>query len=134
MPTAVKFSIPQITDYRLAELAKRIRPVEQSGPIDFYYLKPCDLRCEAFTWDAKRGKKAPMLREIGRVRTLHTYGYYGFFKPTIAEVLAQIPEELLGDAIAFKIKGPQDTDDLNDDKEALNQGFHVARTIIYAAL
>ena len=71
------------------------------------------------------------MKEVARIRTLHTYAYYGFFKPSIAEVLAQIPSHLVDSVIAFETKGPGDADDLNDDRSALNAGFHAATTILY---
>lgn len=57
--------------------------------------------------------------------------YYGIFKPSIAEVLAQIPEELIEQTVAFETIGPADADALNKERDALNAGFHVATTRLY---
>jgi hypothetical protein len=54
------------------------------------------------------------------------------FKPSIAEVLAQIPEEHLEQVLAFEIvDSPNNVDDLNAEREALNAGYHIATTRLY---
>jgi hypothetical protein len=86
------------------------------------------LRGIAYAWEPKPswwpfflGRLTP-LREI---TTFHTWAYYGFFKPTIAEVLAQIPEDLVDQVVAFEIL------DMINDNEALNDGYHVAITRLF---
>ena len=50
----------------------------------------------------------------------------------VAEVLKQIPEDILNQVIAFEIIGqPETADDLNKEQEALNAGYHVATTRLY---
>lgn len=125
------FAIPPLTAAKLKELAARIVPlVERDGAL--WYIEPVDLTNVAFSWDPKLVRKAEGLTPIGLIRTLHTYGYYGMFKPSIAEVLAQIPESYLEKTVAFRVVGPDTADDLNREKEALNAGFHVAETTLYA--
>lgn len=123
--------IPKISNDRLAELAARIKPVVRNRNGALAYIKPCDLRHEAFTWDAKTTRKAKNLVKHATIRTLHTYGYYGMFKPSVAEVLAQIPVELIEQTVAFETVGPADADALNKESAALNAGFHVATTRLY---
>src|SRR3972149_4776814 len=43
----------------------------------------------SFSWDAKK-----VADKVGMFITLHNFGYYGFYKPSIEEVLAQLPAEL----------------------------------------
>lgn len=69
---------------------------------DLYYIQDVDLRTVAFTWDPKPMTKAVGLMELDQIITKHTYGFHGFFKPSIAEVLSQIPNEYLNDAVAFE--------------------------------
>ncbi len=123
--------ITKITDERLAELAARIKPVVRNRNNALAYIKPCGLRDEAFTWEPKITHKAANLVKHATIRTLHTYGYYGFFKPSIAEVLAQIPEDLIEQTVAFETFGPAAADALNKESAALNAGFHVATTNLY---
>lgn len=131
----MKNYIPKITDDELVKRAENIKPVvrEQrkfSGDV-LFYIKPVDLKNVAFTWDAKPTKQATGLKPIATITTYHAYGYYGFFKPSIAEVLAQIPEQYLKDVVAFETYGPDSVTDLNRNKTELDDGYHVAQTILY---
>lgn len=136
MPTATRLQIPKIADDRLAMLARQIKPAgrkTENGPL--HYITPGDLRNEAFQWEPKWGAKVPSPVKMATVRTLHTFGYYGFFKPSVAECIAQIeadltPEQLV-EAVAFEVQGPRDAADLNSESAALNAGFHLATTIVY---
>ncbi len=130
--------IPKILDERLQELCKRIKPVVRfvswfgKGKECLYYIKPVDPRKIAYTWDPKPRRKARRLKKLCDITTYHSYGYYGFFKPSIAEVIAQIPEEYLNKVVAFEIvENPEKRDDLNLHSEALNAGYHVATTRLY---
>lgn len=124
------YSIPSITDERLTQLAKRIRAVKEiEGGHRLYPL--CDPRGESFSWAEKMGRKTRRLYALGKVRTLHGFGYYGLFKPSVAEVLAQIQaHSLLHMVDCFVVNGPKDSHDLNLEPEALNAGFHVAVTTL----
>lgn len=124
--------IPKLTNERLAELQATIKPVIRDGK-DLWYIEDVDPRNIAFTWDPKPTEKATGLKLLCTARTLHTYGYHGFFKPSIAEVLAQVPADLVDKAVAFEVNGPGTADDLNQEKEALDAGFHVAQTSFYAS-
>lgn len=108
----------------------RIVPVVQRDA-RLWYIKPVDPHGQAFTWDPKPSEPADNLSVVCRIYTLHRYGYYGFFKPSIAEVLAQIPTEVAQRVVAFETDGPDDADDLNEDLFALDAGFHVAETTLY---
>lgn len=111
--------------------AETIRPVVRHDDSP-HYISAVDLFEVAYTWDPKPTKKAEHLKEIQKIRTYHGYGYYGLFKPSCAEVLAQIPKSLLGRVVAFEIiEWPQTADDLNKEMVALNAGFHVATTMLY---
>ncbi len=98
--------IPKLTDERLAELQAIIKPVVPDGT-DLWYIQDVDPRTIAFTWDPKPTVRATGLKPLRTVRTLHTYGYHGFFKPSIAEVLAQVPMDLLDKASLSRSTGLQ---------------------------
>ncbi len=127
-----KVWIPEIPEKRIRELAERIKPVVEFQGRGPCYIKPVDLFEVAYTWDPSPARSARGLKALCDITTYHTYGYYGFFKPSIAEVLAQIPKEHLDKVVAFQIVGsPQDSGDLNRELEALNAGYHVATTRLY---
>jgi hypothetical protein len=96
------------------------------------YIKPVDLFNIAYTWDSKSADEATDLKPLCDITTHHTYDYKLFFKPSIAEVLAQIPAEHLDKVVAFEIVGsPKTIGDLDREQEALNMGYHVATTRLY---
>ena len=126
-----KVWIPEISDERLAELVERIKPTCRFNG-ELRHIEPVDPRRVAYTWDPKPAEVAEGLELLADVRTYHSYGAPNMFKPSIAEVLAQIPEEHLSQVVAFEIvKSPHDVHDLNKEREALNAGYHVATTRLY---
>ena len=104
--------IPEISNERLAELHARIKPVVRGAKTtkgvvrhdegDLYYIQDVDLRGESFIWDPTLTELAEGLNEFARIETAHTCGYYGIFKPSIAEVLAQIPVAFLDRCMAYE--------------------------------
>ncbi len=140
--TEKKNHIPEISDQKLQELCERIKPVIRfaRGPKGLfrsregyaYYIDPVDPRSIAFTWDPKPTKRATWLQSLCDITTYHTYNYYGLFKPSIAQVIAQIPEEHIDKVVAFEIIiCPETSADLNDYNKELNEGYHVATTRLY---
>jgi hypothetical protein len=129
-----KVWIPEVSRNDIERLAKIIRPIirnHQDGQA--YYIKSVDLFETAYTWDPKITKIAIGIKPIVDITTYHTYGYYGFFKPSVAEVLAQIPAEHLNKVVAFEIIGsPETAEDMNEEHAALNAGYHVATTRLYS--
>ena len=112
---------PKINDNNLYTLMEKIKPVaEKDGKL--YYIKDVDPRTVAFTWDPEFKAEATGLTECGTIHTMHTYGYHGFFKPTIAEVMAQIPKEYYSKAVAFATDFGGFT---NDNKH------HIGVTVLY---
>jgi hypothetical protein len=71
--------------------------------------------------------------KVGEFLTLHNFGYYGFYKPSIEEVLAQLPaelfdeEKLAGRKLYFTNK--MISADIN--VSMLNQENHIAKTTVY---
>lgn len=134
--------IPPISNERLAELSARIKPVVRFAVGEEglfpdkrgvpYFIEDVDPRKTAFTWDPKPTTQAEGLQPIRDVITYHTWAYYGFFKPSIAEVLARIPADLVDRVTAFEIvRAPETAEDFNLDRAAFNAGLHVATTRLY---
>lgn len=115
----------------VCQWAEKIKPLLSKGGKLMHCTNDTDHFEASFPWGAKATSEAKDLMEVARIRTLHTYGYYGFFKPSLAEVIQQIPEEVLGQVEYFVINGPDTADDLNREKEMLNKGYHVAETVLY---
>lgn len=141
--TPKQISVPDVPKERIEKLSQRIRPImrfasttrkgsrlELNPSGNFYYLKPVDLFTIAFTWPGtpKPDVRAPRLQKLRTIKTYHTWAYYGFFKPTIAEVLAQIPEDILDEVIAFELEPPENP---LEPWDIVNAGYHVAETTFY---
>jgi len=119
----IKPMFPPVLD----ALAKRIRPCYLTEKGALAYMIVPNLTNVAFTWGPEHLQDVEEWREVGRIETHHTCGYIGFFKPTIAEVLAQIPKHLLDECNAFVT--------LNGDTVAcyMQGDGHRSVTILYSA-
>jgi hypothetical protein len=135
-PLTAPFAGVEIDDATLDRLSARIKPLIPNKDDDghLYYIEPTGRRSIAYTWDPKPTEKAEGLEPLTTIRTLHTFSYHGFFKPSIAEVLAavqRLPAEFQDKVVAFHLTGPGYADDLNHEKEALDAGFQVAYATLY---
>lgn len=94
--------VPPISDDVLAERLTRMQPIIAKEGKLFSILQPHP-RNQAFTWSPRLDREIMGLEEFARFEADHTCGYHGLFKPSIAEVLAQIPEEFVEKAKAFRV-------------------------------
>jgi hypothetical protein len=123
--------IPQISNERIAEMLTTIKPmVYDEGGVVPCTFDAVDPRAVSFIWSPDGLRPVHGIEPWRQVRTLHTYGSPALFKPSIAEVLAQLTGDLTG-VVGFTITGPQDADELNAEREALNAGFHVATVTLW---
>ena len=128
-----KAFVPEITEERLNILIKKIVPVVKEDN-KLYFIEIPDLRKIAYTWDYKITEECNNLKEISRIKTHHYCGYYGLFKPSIAEVLSQIPEDLINKVVAFEIISDV-CSGTDDEIKIFNEGNgHLATAILYEKL
>jgi len=139
--TNIMVELPEISDGRLEELIKEIKPVVrysrritsredklvQDDKGDLYFIEDVDPRKIAFTWDPKPARMAEEVNPnpYKTIKTIHSYGAPVLFKPSIAEVLAQIPEDDIGRCVAFE------TDHLGFTE---GSSYHLAQTRLYEKL
>ena len=129
-----KIILPQLSDEELWERYKHIKPVAKKDNL-FYHLKVYNiemLRHQSFIWNGKDELREQInpkdIEELDDFSCYHTYGYYGLFKPTIAEVLQQFPDELLDEANAFyMLKYPESMQDLKEQEDIFNLGCHKSK-------
>jgi hypothetical protein len=126
----VASGIPPISDQELAARASVLRPLVVRDGRLFDTLPQDDLREVSYAWVKPLGGEAMGLVAAKTVVTLHTYSYYGFFKPSVAEVLAQAPDDW-ATYVAFSVAGPRTSDDMGRDQLAFEAGYHVAVTTFY---
>lgn len=122
-------NIPKISDERIQSMLEVIRPMVLIDGVP-HTFQEVDPRRVSFIWDPKDTKPVAGLVWVQTIRTLHTYGHPILFKPSVAEVLAQLPPDLTG-VVGFTIEGPADVGDLHAEPEALQAGFHVATVTLW---
>jgi len=122
----------ELSNNELAGLMRKIRPVVRDENGRCFYIKPVDPREIAFTWDPVLAGRASGITRTETIYTLHRFGYHGLFKPSIAEVLSMVPQNLLDKVVAFETTGPSDMSDLKRQWVAVEAGYHVAVTHLYS--
>lgn len=130
-------SIPHVSDEELEKRYAKVKPLVVHDPDStanddtwgsLWTIEKPNFRAVSYIWDPKRLKQAGKVKAVTTIQTYHSYGAPVLFKPSVAEVLSQIPEKYFdGSVDAFYIsKAPQSADDLNKYKAALDEGYHVA--------
>lgn len=133
-----KLEIPEIDDKRLKELYQLLKPIVTIDEMK-YLLREFtlqELRNQSYIWDRHEGKRdavdSSKLETVDDFLCLHTWGYYGFFKPSIAEVLSQAPENVIEQANIFEIiESPETREDVFKYKEVIDNGFHLSKVRAY---
>jgi hypothetical protein len=101
----------------------------------FYQTAPSDLRKVSCIWDAEPTEEdTSHLEEFAVIHTYHTFGAPVFFKPSFAEVLAQIPDRYLDKVVAVEICTQKDDYFVSYqplDSEDPTTTLHKAYTILY---
>ena len=123
--------IPEISDKKLKKLVAQIKPVIRfaegrkglfkSPEGHLYYIKKVNPRTMSYLWDPKPTDKAEGLVEFERITTYDEYGASSLFKPSIAEVLAQIPKSYRDKVVAFELT-----------ESGLSGEYHVATAVLYS--
>ena len=99
--TEKKSPIPTLKKDDLLSRAFRIKAVAENDKGKLHFIKPVDIENTAFTWDPKLEDEAISLKPLQNINTIHDYGAPSLFKPSINEVLAQIPADVLDRVTAF---------------------------------
>lgn len=133
-----KLEIPEIDDNRLKELYQLLKPIVTIDEIK-YLLREFtlqELRNQSYIWNRHEDKRDVVdpsrLETVDDFLCLHTWGYYGLFKPSIAEVLSQAPESVIEQANNFEIiESPETREDVFKYKEVIDNGFHLSKVRAY---
>ncbi len=130
--------IPRINDNKLLELYNKIKPIvtikEQKYLLKEFEL--LDLRGISYLENINKNKKSIIdinrLEIIDDFLCLHTYAYSTIFKPSIAEVLAQYPNELIDKSNLFEIiEKPVTLDDITKYRQFFDCGYHLSKVRAY---
>ncbi len=130
--------IPRISDNKLLELYSKIKPIVTIKEIK-YLLKEfelLDLRGISYLEKINKNKSSIIdnnkLEIMGDFLCLHTYGYATIFKPSIAEVLAQYPEDLINSSNLFEIiEQPKTLEDVTKYRKLFDCGYHLSKVRAY---
>lgn len=136
-------SIPKISDEEMMKRYEHIKPViTKEGKMHHfreYTLK--EITGTSYLYNASEdvreevGEDELEVLENRDFVCLHTYGYYGLFKPSIGEVLSQIKERDVPLVRAFEIiAGPETKSDFSKDSFtsiAFDNGYHVSTVRLY---
>lgn len=133
-----KLEIPEIDDNRLKELYQLLKPIVTIDEMK-YLLREFtlqELRNQSYIWNRHEDKRdivdPSRLETVDDFLCLHTWGYYGLFKPSIAEVLSQAPESVIEQANTFEIiESPETREDVFKYKEVIDNGFHLSKVRAY---
>lgn len=75
-----------------------------------------------------------LLSVLADVKMLHGFSRDSFFRPSVGEVISQIPKDMLEKVVAFEIiYAPTTSDDFNIFKREFEAGFHVSVVRLYQA-
>jgi hypothetical protein len=117
----------------IEELARRIKPVARKADGRPFVCAVRNPLRQAYLWDPQYKKEILHLRPLCDIQTYHSWGYYGFFKPSVAEIIAQIPDDILDVVAGFEIiSWPQTSEDLNSQWGCVVEGYHKATTRLYS--
>lgn len=148
--------IPKISKEELQRRMKIISPCSQKENKIILMKDYGDPIKQSFSWNFKDGKTLGTVSyngihkkdrpaenggwylktiadRVGEFITLHGFGYYGFYKPSIEEVLSQLPSELFdeeklaGRKLYFTNK--MISEEINT--AMLDQNYHIAKTVVY---
>ena len=133
-----KLEIPEIDDKKLKELYQLLKPIVTIDEMK-YLLREFtlqELRNQSYIWNRHKDKRdivdPSRLERVDDFLCLHTFGYYGLFKPSIAEVLSQAPESVIEQANTFEIiESPENREDVFEYKEVIDNGFHLSKVRAY---
>lgn len=134
-----KFEIPTMSKDTIAKWYSTIRPIVHEGN-KFTFLRELssqEISGCGYTWlndpkDYAETVDFSKLSFFADVKMLHGYGYYGLFKPSVGEVIRQIPADMLEKAVAFEIiYSPMTAADFEQFREEFDAGFHVSIVRLY---
>lgn len=133
-------SIPDISDEELLRRYQKIKPIVEVGGVK-YFLREFskeELKNQSYINEKDIVKKVNMRLFVPCIgqdfECIHKYGHPMFFKPSIAEVLAQIPDGQVDFVDAFEIiEFPQVDNELIRNKIVFDNGYHISMVRLYTS-
>ncbi len=135
-------SIPDISDEELLRRYQKIKPIVEVGGVKYFLreFSKKELKNQSYINEVEKDivKKVNMRLFVPCIgqdfECIHKYGHPMFFKPSIAEVLAQIPEGQVDFVDAFEIiEFPQVDNELIINKIVFDNGYHISMVRLYTS-
>lgn len=134
-------SIPEISKEELLARYKRIKPIVEIEGKKYFLreFKESELTGISYIWNKNEDKREAVDMDLfvpcvmKDFECIHAYGYPGLFKPSIAEVLAQIPEFDVPFIDAFEIIKSPTASDFAKNQIVFNNGFHISKVRLYTS-
>ena len=121
----------------ILKLARQIKPVTKTkepgksfSKGGLFYILPVDIYEKGYRKNEAPLCKAEGLYKLAKIETLHVAVNGNQFRPSVEEVLQQIPEEYLNDTVAFSIASKQEIEVRGMDAEDC---YVKAQTTLYGA-
>lgn len=138
----LRILIPKLTEETVAEMLTRITPMLRNRDGVLCEYAPLKTLTEApnpftssFTWIKDQVTGDPVdsskLRLLEAIVTYHETRYHAVFRPSIAEVLGQIPEHLQQSVVGFEVLFGQDVTECVDFPGLYG---HKTTTLLYGKL
>ena len=141
-----KIKIPIMKNKEIAKWYENMKPIVngktsenlKSKSVYLRLLTKEELTDRSYTWLTKENYADEVeygkLSLLADIKMIHKWSYYGFFNPSVGEIIRQIPKELLGKVVAFEIIYlPKNSSDFNLFKKEFDAGFHVSVVRLYQA-
>ena len=134
-------SIPEISKEEIVERYKKIKPVIQVGKVKYFLREFAEeeLFNKMFICDFEKRKAGKVKAEEfipckEEFECIHKYVSPMVFKPSIAEVLAQIPESQVNFVDAFEIIDyPAYGEEFVQNKVVFDNGYHISLVRLYTS-
>ena len=133
-----ELTIPTLSNDELLSLYKKIKPIITIDGIihTFRDFTLEELKNKYYTWNPQLDIRTIVdkykLDPIEEFICLNTWTLYSYFKPTIAEVLAQTSNNIREYANTFEIvEEPITRDDINKYHDVLDKGYHLSKVRAY---
>lgn len=130
-----KYDHPPITDEEVLSLMKDITvlSVDSHGIYRVLDIKGAHPSRQSFLWNATEGDPWVQPSDVELLtpeplQMYHSYGAPSLFKPSLTEVIAQIPANLRREVRAFCLQ-PIDVHTMN--RDALNAGYHTSFVTLF---
>jgi hypothetical protein len=139
--------VPEVPEEEIRRIAARITPLKAKLECDSFtgenrtqlyeFAEQVDPVNASYIWKETHEEPSKRRwRKFRKITTYHGWSYYGFFKPSVGEVVSQFfmyedPTEF-DPVVAFAIvRQPETASDFDVDPSCFDASYHIATTQLY---